>query len=198
MPASLAAVSASKEAFVQAVGGCYEKSPWVAERAFAQGPFESVTALAAAMKQTLANATDDEVLSLLRAHPDLAGKAALKGDVTAESASEQARAGLGSLTAEELSKTNFTERALHGQVRLPFILAVRNASKRVIFAALERRMAGDTGGACRSVGPGPQDRLAAVVGCGRRQRQGFSDLPRPRRRVRHAGGGHGRHIDALR
>ena len=76
MPASLAAVSASKEAFVQAVGGCYEKSPWVAERAFAQGPFESVTALAAAMKQTLANATDDEVLSLLRAHPDLAGRAA--------------------------------------------------------------------------------------------------------------------------
>ena len=62
MPASLAAVGASEEAFVQAVGGCYEKSPWVAERAFAQGPFESVTSLAAAMKQTLAEATDDEVL----------------------------------------------------------------------------------------------------------------------------------------
>ena len=143
MPASLADVSGSKDAFVQAVGGCYEKSPWVAERAFAQGPFASVSSIAAAMKQTLAEATDDEVLSLLRAHPDLAGRAALKGDVTAESASEQAKAGLGSLTAAELSKLTSLNERYTAKFGFPFILAVRNASKRVIFAALERRMAGD-------------------------------------------------------
>ena len=139
MPVPLSAI-ATKDAFVAAVGGCYEKSPWVAERAFAQGPFASVTSLAAAMKQTLANATDDEVLSLLRAHPDLAGRAALQGDVTAESASEQARAGLGSLTAEELSKLTSLNERYTAKFGFPFILAVRNASKRVIFAALERRM----------------------------------------------------------
>ena len=143
MPASLAAVGASQEAFVEAVGGTYEKSPWVAERAFAQGPFASVSSIAAAMKQTLADATDDEVLSLLRAHPDLAGRAALRGDVTAESASEQAKAGLGSLTAEELSKLTSLNERYTARFGFPFILAVRNASKRVIFAALERRMAGD-------------------------------------------------------
>ena len=141
MPVPLSAI-ATKDAFVQAVGGCYEKSPWVAERAFAQGPFASVTALAAAMKQTLAEATDDEVLSLLRAHPDLAGKAALKGDITAESASEQAKAGLGSLTKEELSKLTSLNERYTAKFGFPFILAVHNASKRVIFAALERRLAG--------------------------------------------------------
>ena len=103
MPVPLSAI-ATKDAFVAAVGGTYEKSPWVAERAFAQGPFASVTSLAAAMKQTLADATDDEVLALLRAHPDLAGRAALQGDVTAESAAEQAKAGLGSLTEAELAR----------------------------------------------------------------------------------------------
>ena len=142
MPVPLSAI-ATKDAFVAAVGGCYEKSPWVAERAFARGPFESVSSIAAAMKQTLAEATDDEVLSLLRAHPDLAGRAALRGDVTAESAAEQAKAGLGSLTAEELSKLTSLNERYTAKFGFPFILAVRNASKRVIFAALERRMAGD-------------------------------------------------------
>ena len=142
MPVALSSI-ATKDAFVAAVGGTYEKSPWVAERAFAQGPFESVSSIAAAMKQTLANATDDEVLSLLRAHPDLAGRAALQGDVTAESAAEQAKAGLGSLTAEELSKLTSLNERYTAKFGFPFILAVRNASKRVIFAALERRMAGD-------------------------------------------------------
>ena len=144
MPASLA-VSASKEAFVQAVGGCYEKSPWVAERAFAQGPFASVTALAAAMKQTLANATDDEVLSLLRAHPDLAGRAALQGDVTAESASEQAKAGLGSLTSEELSKLTSLNERYTAKFGFPFILAVRGATKHVILGAFDARLANARG-----------------------------------------------------
>ena len=140
MPASLAAVGASREAFVQAVG-VPRKSPWVAERAFAQGPFESVTALAAAMKRTLADATDDEVLSLLSA-PDLSRQCRLKGDVTAESAAEQASRPRQS-HGRRIITPHFTERALHGQVRVPFILAVRNARSASFLQRSERRMAGD-------------------------------------------------------
>ena len=93
------------------------------------------------MKQTLANATDDEVLSLLRAHLDLAGKPLTRrrhGRVGFRAS----KAGLGSLTAEELSKLTSLNERYTAKFGFPFILAVRNASKRVIFAALERRLAG--------------------------------------------------------
>ena len=90
--------------FVDALGSIYEKSAWVAERAHARAPFASLTALADAMAAAVASAPDAEKLALLRAHPDLAGKAALAGDVTRESSAEQARAGLGALTAAELER----------------------------------------------------------------------------------------------
>ena len=72
-------------AFTAALGAIYEKSPWVAERAHAKAPFDSITALADAMAAVVASASDAEKLALLCAHPDLAGKAALAGDVTRES-----------------------------------------------------------------------------------------------------------------
>lgn len=141
MKVTLSALCASKEAFVGALGGVYEKSPWVAERAFASAPFESVTGLAAAMVAVVGRASEEEVVALLRAHPDLAGKAALAGELTAESTVEQQRAGLGSLTEAELAR--FEE--LNGRYRAafgwPFILAVRQASKRTVLAAFERRVA---------------------------------------------------------
>merc|ERR1719253_2104292 len=80
--------------FEAELGGIYEKSPWVAQKAVASGPFTSVRALADAMAAVVNDAAEQKKLELLCAHPDLAGKAALAGDVTAESSDEQARAGL--------------------------------------------------------------------------------------------------------
>ncbi|KAJ1461740.1 OHCU decarboxylase-domain-containing protein [Pelagophyceae sp. CCMP2097] len=128
-----------KDRFMQALRGVYEKSEWVAQRAF--GPaFESVTDLAAALAAVVDGAPEAERVALLRAHPDLAGKAALAKELTAESNYEQARAGLGSLTADELKQFGDLNAAYRARFDWPFILAVRNASKRAILAAFQRRL----------------------------------------------------------
>ena len=138
----LAALNEMNEAaFVGALGGVYEKSPWIAERAFRnKGEIVSITALAEVMKREVDAASEAEQLDLITSHPDLAGKAALAGELTAESTNEQARAGLGSLTPEEMER--FTR--LNGKYRekfgFPFILAVRNASKHIILGAFETRL----------------------------------------------------------
>jgi 2-oxo-4-hydroxy-4-carboxy-5-ureidoimidazoline decarboxylase len=130
----------SVEEFVAAVGGVYEKSPWIAERAHAAGPYESLVALRDGLRKVVDEADTEAHLALLRAHPDLAGKAALAGELTVESTEEQARAGLGSLTPEEMARFE----ALNGQYKakfgFPFVLAVRNASKGVILASFARRV----------------------------------------------------------
>ena len=143
---ALEALCASKEAFLATLAPIYEKSPWVAERAYASAPFASVTALAAAMKDVVAAATDAEVVALLRAHPDLAGRAALAGELTAESTVEQQRAGLGSLTPGELAEFRRLNAAYREAFGWPFILAVRNASKRAVLAAFERSVGATAAG----------------------------------------------------
>lgn len=135
-------------AFMAAVGPLYEESPWIAERAFArhhhgegQGtPFESITAIDQALWAVVCEATSDEQLGLLRAHPDLAGKAALAGELTAGSTEEQRCAGLGSLTVEEMTKFMEMNSAYKAIFGFPFILAVRNANKHIILSAFERRV----------------------------------------------------------
>jgi len=130
----------SPAVFVEKLGGVYEKSAWIAERAAPKGPFDSITSLAASMKAVVDDATEEEQLALLCAHPDLAGKAALAGELTAESTEEQARAGLGSLTQDEMAKFVALNDAYKNKFGFPFILAVRNARKTTILSAFERRV----------------------------------------------------------
>lgn len=127
-------------AFVALLGGVYEHSPWVAERSFAQQPFGRVDALLQAMRDTLVAASYAEQLALIRAHPDLAGKAALRGELTVESTREQAGAGLGQLTEAEFAR--FTELNARYQQRFgfPFIMAVKNATKHQILGGFEQRI----------------------------------------------------------
>ena len=80
--------------FAALLSGIYEHSPWVAERAQAWGPFHTLAQLKQALVQAVRQATRDEQLGLIRAHPELAGKAAVAGTLTAESTTEQGRAGL--------------------------------------------------------------------------------------------------------
>lgn len=130
--------------FVAALGGCFEHSPWVAERAFAQRPFASVDALHAAMIGVVRRAQRQTQIDFLCAHPELAGQEAQAGTMTEHSVSEQASAGLNALSHDEfveLRRLNARYRDRHG---FPFIVAVRRHDKAQIFALLRRRAEADT------------------------------------------------------
>lgn len=142
---TLNAVNAlAKPAFVAAFGGIFEHSPWVAETAHSKGPFPTVTALHAVMCTIVKGADTERQRQLLCAHPDLAGRAARAGDVTADSKLEQATAGLDQLTENELKQFLAINQRYRERFGFPFIMAVRNANKRRILAAYARRVERDS------------------------------------------------------
>jgi N-carbamoyl-L-amino-acid hydrolase len=129
----------------QMLDGLYEHSPWIAEQALAQRPFASVAALKHAMVQVLKEAGTEPQLALIRAHPELAGKAMVSQSLTAESTNEQTKAGLTQCTSEEFAHLQQLNAAYNARFGFPFILAVRGPrgtglSKREIIATLERRL----------------------------------------------------------
>lgn len=143
MPSLKALGQMAPEAFVAQLGGVFEHSPWVAERAAKARPFDSIAALHARMVLAVKNASRDEQLKLLRAHPELAGKEAQTGTLTDDSTREQRGAGLTNLDAAEkaqISRLNADYRAKHG---FPFIIAVRNYTRTQIFSEFARRLAND-------------------------------------------------------
>ena len=136
----------TKDIFVEAYGGVFEHSPWVAERAheLELGPMhDNVTGLHSALCRVFRSATDAKRLEVLVAHPDLAGKLAAAQRLTAASASEQAEAGLDALTdgeRAEFTKMNLNYIKKHG---FPFIIAVRDHNKKGILKAFKTRIAND-------------------------------------------------------
>lgn len=127
--------------FVARFGGIYEHSPWVAEAAFGQRPFDSLTALHGAMESVVAGAKESDRLALLRAHPDLADRAKVAaGELTASSSAEQASAGLDRLSPEEMQRFQSLNAAYRERFGVPFIMAVRGADKARILAAFARRI----------------------------------------------------------
>jgi OHCU decarboxylase len=129
--------------FAAALAGVFEHSPWVAERAWAARPFESLDALYAAMAVVVRDAGPERQLCLLRAHPDLAGTAARAGAVAADSAAEQASAGLDRLTDEEHGRFARLNARYRERFGFPFIIAVRRHDKAGILAAFEARLHND-------------------------------------------------------
>lgn len=129
--------------FVAAFGCVAEHSPWVAEAAADAGPFASLTALHAALVAAIAAAGPERRLELLRAHPDLAGRAALAGELTAASSGEQAAAGLDRLTGEEFARFGEMNRHYRERFGFPFVMAVRHADKHRILAAFAHRLRND-------------------------------------------------------
>lgn len=129
-----------REAFTRALGAVFEHSPWVAERAWPQRPFASLEALHAAMCEAVRQAGPAAQLNLIRAHPQLAGKAAIAGELSADSAREQRGAGLDQCSAEEYLR--LTELNAHYQARFgfPYILAVRGHTRTSILADLAARL----------------------------------------------------------
>jgi N-carbamoyl-L-amino-acid hydrolase len=127
--------------------GLYEHSPWIAHAALQQRPFVSLAQLKAALARVVTEAPQDAQLALLRAHPELAGKAMVAKSLTAESTNEQNTAGLTQCTAAEFEKIQALNAAYNAKFGFPFILAVRGPrgaglSKAEIIATFERRLQG--------------------------------------------------------
>lgn len=125
--------------------GTYEHSPWIAERAAAQRPFKSLAHLKQAMATVVREAGRDAQLGLIRAHPELAGKAMVRRTLTAESTDEQGRAGLTDCTPEEFARLQQLNAAYNDRFGFPFILAVRGPrglglGRQEIIATFERRL----------------------------------------------------------
>lgn len=133
-------LNGDRATFMDALGGIYEHSPWVAERAWAGAPFADEQALAVAMEQAMRAASHEEQLALIRAHPDLAGKLALAGGLTAESTSEQASAGLDQCSAEELAEFTALNARYKDRFGFPFIMAVKGWRRAEILDAFRRRV----------------------------------------------------------
>ncbi|PZP22831.1 2-oxo-4-hydroxy-4-carboxy-5-ureidoimidazoline decarboxylase [Pseudomonas kuykendallii] len=132
-----------RAAFVEAFADIYEHSPWVAERTFDKGVeagFDEVEVLQARMAAVLLAASHAEQLALINAHPDLAGKAAVRGELTAASTSEQSGAGIHECTAEEFARFTELNAAYKARFGFPFIMAVKGSNRHQILAAFEERI----------------------------------------------------------
>jgi 2-oxo-4-hydroxy-4-carboxy-5-ureidoimidazoline decarboxylase len=130
----------SPAAFVARYGALFEHSPWVVERAATMRPFTDVHA---GLMAALDAASLDEKLALIRAHPELAGKAAMDRTLTDASAAEQASAGLDRLTPAEFERFHALNAAYRDRFDFPFIICVRLTDKAGILAAMEQRLAHD-------------------------------------------------------
>jgi N-carbamoyl-L-amino-acid hydrolase len=137
--------SASRQEAARLLDGLYEHSPWIAEQALEQRPFRSLAQLKYAMTEVLTRAGREAQLKLIRAHPELAGKAMISKTLTAESTQEQSKAGLTDCTAEEFAKIQQLNADYNAKFGWPFILAVRGPrgvglSKSQIIETFERRL----------------------------------------------------------
>ena len=137
---SLAALNAADRAtFVAAVGFAFEHSPWIAEAGWERRPFANLDALHAALADAVAEAPEARKLALIAAHPDLAGRVAREGRLTASSRREQAAAGLDRLDPAELARFETANAAYRARFGFPFVICAREHDKASILAALERR-----------------------------------------------------------
>ena len=144
MPLTLADLNnGSPAAFVAALGGLFEHSPWVAAETYAHGPFASRDALGDALCATMYAADPARQLELVRAHPDLAGRLAKAGALTPESTREQSAAGLNQLTPEEGAEIQRLNAAYLARFGFPFIICARLNAKDTILAAMRARVGSD-------------------------------------------------------
>lgn len=129
------------EAFVERYGGVYERSDWVPRESFGDAIQASdVDELAAVFAECVDNASRDRRLELIRAHPDLAGRAAIAGELTVESNSEQASAGIDQCTPEEFARFQDLNNRYTERFGFPFVMAVRNSDRHAILSAFAARL----------------------------------------------------------
>ena len=130
--------------FVARYGGVYEHSAWVAEEVATEAvACETTAQIATLMADCVDNAAVERQLALIRAHPDLAGKAQLAGELTQDSSTEQSKAGLDQCSSEEYEQFQSLNDAYHQKFGFPFVMAVRASSRAEILAAFAARLEND-------------------------------------------------------
>ncbi len=132
-----------RDAFIATFADVYEHSPWVADTVYQAGVDETldyVEVMHERMSQAMLSAPHDTQLALINAHPDLAGKAAVRGELTASSNAEQAGAGIHECTAEEFARFTELNQAYKDKFGFIFIMAVKGSNRHQILAAFEERM----------------------------------------------------------
>lgn len=133
-----------RDAFVLRYGGVYEHSPWVAERAFPKAAgVTDPEQLAPLMAAEVNRASDEEKLDLIRAHPDLAGRAAMAGQLGQASTEEQASAGIDRCTPAEYERFQRLNERYRDRFGFPFVMAVRGSNRHAILAGFEERLGND-------------------------------------------------------
>ena len=143
-PVSLDTLNAADHAtFTAAIGEVMELAPWVADEAYAKRPFASLAALYQVIIDAVRNAGDERQRALIDGHPDLAGKAAREGRLTADSTAEQAAAGLDRLSEAEYASFHRLNDAYRSKFGMPFIVSVRRHGKESILREFERRLNND-------------------------------------------------------
>ena len=142
---ALGSLDAADEAtFVAALGEVYEHAPWVAQAVWRQRPFATLAALHEAMMAAVRAAPAEQRLTLIKGHPDLAGKAARAGAMTADSQAEQASAGLERLSEAEFAQFHRLNGAYREKFGIPFIICARRHGKDSILQQFERRLQNGT------------------------------------------------------
>ena len=137
----IAAVNAlDEQGMVDEFGDVAEHSPWVAQRAASFRPFSNRDEMIAAFGNVVTAATEEEQLGLIRAHPDLAGRAARAGDLTDDSRREQAGAGLDRLSDAQFQRFHELNDAYKARFGFPFIFAVKGATAELILSSFEERI----------------------------------------------------------
>lgn len=167
---SLAVLNAlDRDGFVAALGGVFEHSPWVAERTWGARPFKSADQLHEAMIAAVREASSEERLALIRAHPELAGREAVAGALTADSTSEQGRLGFTVLSRAEFETMADLNRRYREKFGFPCIVALRlHRDGASVMAEMERRLANDRAtelaNALEQIGHITRGRLARLFG----------------------------------
>jgi OHCU decarboxylase len=129
-----------QQSFVEAIGFIFENTPSYAEQAWHDRPFRDREALFACMLERLDASSQEEKLALIRAHPDLVGRAALAGTLGPESTNEQASAGLNRLSSDEVVQFQALNKAYWERFGFPFVICVRENKKAAILAGFGQRL----------------------------------------------------------
>lgn len=133
----------NQEQFTARLGAIYEHSPWIASAAWKRMPFNKIDELHRAMANVVLEAPKEIQLNLILEHPELAGKAAIAGNMAQASKDEQKSAGLDQCSPEELAKIQQLNQAYRDRFGFPFIIAVRGRNRHQIIEAMEQRLQND-------------------------------------------------------
>jgi 2-oxo-4-hydroxy-4-carboxy-5-ureidoimidazoline decarboxylase len=161
--------SADRSEFVALLGGVFENTPWIAEDVLAYRPFRNIEGLHRAMMQCVHNAIPSRQLTLIRAHPELAGREATEGTMTSDSTSEQGHLGFMALTRTELEEISELNRRYRDKFDFPCIVALREHDRReTVIAEMARRIGNDAAteiaNALQQIGHIARGRLAKIMG----------------------------------